>query len=80
MKSSAFACRQKREQLESLKKRQRIGVSDQQTVELVKTALHAKAAEKGAETQTMIEAFSSGDDDSDDDPLNTVKSDWRSKR
>lgn len=74
-------CRQKREQLESLKKRQRIGVSDLQTVELVKTALHAKVAKKGVHMENMSEASSSDDaDDSDDDPLNTVKSDWRSKR
>lgn len=73
-------CRLKREQLESLKKRQRVGVSDERTVELVKTALHTKPTEKVAVQPTMGQGLSSSDSDTDDDPLNTVKSDWRSKR
>eukprot|EP00892_Ulva_mutabilis_P006909 jgi/Ulvmu1/4590/UM002_0319.1 len=74
-----FESGQKRDQLESLKKRQRIGVSDERTVELVQTALKAKALEVAPAAHAVSEDLGS-DSDSDDDPLNTVKSDWRSKR
>jgi purine nucleoside permease len=80
--SQDAACRQRKAELEALKKRQRVGKVDERTLSLIRGAREADAGMQGSKT-LATDAQSSDDeseDDLEDDVLGNIAIDWRAKR
>jgi hypothetical protein len=80
--SRDVSCRQRKADLEALKKRQRVGTVDEHTLSLIKGAREADAGLQASKAQ-VADAQSSDDDSDDDlgdDLLGSVAIDWRAKR
>jgi hypothetical protein len=76
------ACRQRKADLQALKKRQRVGNVDERTLSLITVAREADAGAKGS--KSLGTDAQSSDDDSDDDleddVLGSITMDWRAKQ